>query len=178
MEQGSGLRVVAASSPALAPTVEAAVRAGLPLLVEDLGESIDPLLEPLLSQATYKKGARLLAACTGQWRSQAGARLCREPRAGCCLAQPPTHFTDRAAHAHPAGRGRGGLRPHIQARPLGGGWLFPSFPGGRACSARPSSCDHLHPHRLPSLAHPPTHPGCTWPRGSPTPTTCRRPVSR
>ena len=56
MERANGLRVVSASSPALLATLEAAVRAGLPVLVEDTGEALDPLLDPLLLKATYKHG--------------------------------------------------------------------------------------------------------------------------
>lgn len=58
LEAGAGLRTVAAGSPALPAALEAAVRAGLPLLVEGVSEGLDPLLEPLLARATYKHGAR------------------------------------------------------------------------------------------------------------------------
>jgi dynein heavy chain len=58
MEGANGLRVVSASAPALLPTLEAAVRAGLPVLVEDVGEALDPVLDPLLTKATYQHGAR------------------------------------------------------------------------------------------------------------------------
>lgn len=57
MEQANGLRSIAASSAALLPTLEAAVRAGLPVLVEDAGEVLDPLLDTLLMKATYRHGA-------------------------------------------------------------------------------------------------------------------------
>jgi len=57
LEQSNGLRAVAASSPALLPTLEAAVRAGLPVLVENVGEALDPVLDPLLMKAVYKHGA-------------------------------------------------------------------------------------------------------------------------
>lgn len=56
MEAGNGLRVVSASSPALLATLEAAVRAGLPALVEDCGEALDACLDPLLAKAVYKHG--------------------------------------------------------------------------------------------------------------------------
>lgn len=62
MERTNGLRVVSATSPALIATLEAAVRAGLPVLVEEVGEALDPLLDPLLLNATYKHGAGFGAA--------------------------------------------------------------------------------------------------------------------
>ena len=40
--------------------LESAIRIGTPVLVEDVGESLDPALEPVLQKATYKQGGRTL----------------------------------------------------------------------------------------------------------------------
>jgi dynein heavy chain len=37
-----------------------AVAAGSPCLIEDVGETLDPALEPVLQQSTFKQGGRLL----------------------------------------------------------------------------------------------------------------------
>ena len=40
--------------------LENCIRLGRPLLIEDVGEQIEPALEPVLQKATFKNGARLL----------------------------------------------------------------------------------------------------------------------
>lgn len=58
LEGGAGLRVVAASSPALLATLEAAVRAGLPCLVEGCGGALDARLGALLAKAVSRAQGR------------------------------------------------------------------------------------------------------------------------
>lgn len=48
MEGRNGLKLVKLSQPNFLRLIEAAVRLGQPVLIEDVGESIDPALEPLL----------------------------------------------------------------------------------------------------------------------------------
>ena len=40
--------------------LENCIRIGRPLLIEDIGENLDPALEPVLQRATFKQGGRLL----------------------------------------------------------------------------------------------------------------------
>ncbi len=57
VEQRNGLRVLRASDPALLQVLEAAVRVGTPVLLEEVGEGLlDPSLEPLLERRTYSQG--------------------------------------------------------------------------------------------------------------------------
>ena len=53
METPNELQVVRASDGELTKVIEACMRNGAPMLVEDVGESLDPALEPLLSQYLY-----------------------------------------------------------------------------------------------------------------------------
>jgi hypothetical protein len=72
MEEGSGLRVLRASDPQLLRALEGAVRLGVPVLLEGLGESLEPALEPLLLRQTYAQvGAGYLAV-----QSQACQHIC------------------------------------------------------------------------------------------------------
>lgn len=53
MENKMGLRLVRASDPQLLRVMESAVRLGCPVLLEDVGEGLEPALEPLLTRQTY-----------------------------------------------------------------------------------------------------------------------------
>ena len=59
-QKESNLEVVKMSDPDLLRVLETAVRNGKVLLVEDLGEHIDPGLEPVLQRAVYRQGGRTL----------------------------------------------------------------------------------------------------------------------
>ena len=48
MEGRAGLKLVKLSQPNFLRLIEGAVRLGQPVLIEDVGETIDPALEPLL----------------------------------------------------------------------------------------------------------------------------------
>jgi dynein heavy chain len=41
-------------------TLENCIRIGMPVLLEDLGETLDPSLEPILLKQTFNQGGRLL----------------------------------------------------------------------------------------------------------------------
>ncbi|KAJ3215607.1 Dynein heavy chain 6, axonemal [Dinochytrium kinnereticum] len=58
--EGSDLRVVKLSEPKFLRSLENAVRTGSPVLLEDVGETLDPALEPLLLKQTVRQGGRLL----------------------------------------------------------------------------------------------------------------------
>lgn len=60
MEAKSGLRVIKLTDGNFLRTLEASIRVGNPVLVEDVGESLDPALEPLLTKAIFKQGGRTL----------------------------------------------------------------------------------------------------------------------
>ena len=40
--------------------LEQCIRMGRPLLIEDIGETLDPALESTLQKATFKQGGRVL----------------------------------------------------------------------------------------------------------------------
>ncbi len=55
MEARSGLRVVKLTDVNFLRTLENSVRIGNPVLVEDVGETLDPALEPILQKAVFKQ---------------------------------------------------------------------------------------------------------------------------
>ena len=60
MEDSNGLRLIKLSDGRYLQTLEACVRNGNPLLLEDIGEEVDPALEPILMKQLFKQGGRLL----------------------------------------------------------------------------------------------------------------------
>ena len=48
------------NDPNMLRSLESCIRIGAPLLVEDIGEFLDPALEPVLQNATFNQGGRLL----------------------------------------------------------------------------------------------------------------------
>ncbi|KAM3182197.1 hypothetical protein ACTXT7_012865 [Hymenolepis weldensis] len=60
MEEANGIKVVKASDSSMLRILESCIRAGCPMLLEDVGESLDPALEPILIRQTFMKGGRLL----------------------------------------------------------------------------------------------------------------------
>ncbi|KAJ3111626.1 Dynein heavy chain 6, axonemal [Phlyctochytrium bullatum] len=58
--EGSELRVVKLSEAKFLRSIENAVRTGAPVLLEDVGEHLDPALEPLLLKQTIRQGGRVL----------------------------------------------------------------------------------------------------------------------
>lgn len=48
MEKTNGLKVIKLTTTNFLRSLENAIRLGLPVLIEDLGESLDPALEPIL----------------------------------------------------------------------------------------------------------------------------------
>lgn len=60
MEARAGLKLVKQSQPNFLRVIEGAVRMGEPVLMEDVGETLDPALEPLLQKQVPKPGLYLL----------------------------------------------------------------------------------------------------------------------
>ncbi|KAJ3052746.1 Dynein heavy chain 6, axonemal [Rhizophlyctis rosea] len=58
--EGQDLKVVKLTEAKFLRSLENAVRTGQPVLLEDVGESLDPALEPLLLKQTVRQGGRLL----------------------------------------------------------------------------------------------------------------------
>ncbi|KAI8731251.1 dynein heavy chain 6, axonemal isoform X3, partial [Biomphalaria glabrata] len=54
------LKIIKLSNSNFLRTLEACIRAGLPVLMEDVGEALDPALEPVLLKQTFIQGGRVL----------------------------------------------------------------------------------------------------------------------
>lgn len=59
MEKENNLSVVSLSHPDLLRTLENSLQFGWPVLLENVGEVLDPSLEPLLLKKTFKQGKAL-----------------------------------------------------------------------------------------------------------------------
>lgn len=57
MESKNGLRTLRTTDPYVLRTLESCVRIGNPVLLEDVGETLDPALDPLLLKHTFMQGA-------------------------------------------------------------------------------------------------------------------------
>jgi len=55
-ETKNGVKIVQMSQPRYIETIENAIQNGLPVIIENLGEQIDAVLEPLLSRSIIRKG--------------------------------------------------------------------------------------------------------------------------
>lgn len=60
MEMKRGLECCKLNNPNLLRVLEACIRNGKPMLIEDIGESLDPSLEPVLQKAIFEQGGRTL----------------------------------------------------------------------------------------------------------------------
>ncbi|PRP88057.1 dynein heavy chain 6, axonemal-like [Planoprotostelium fungivorum] len=58
MESRNSLKILKPSEPNFMRTLEGAIRTGQPVLIEELGELLDPSLEPVLMRQTFKQGGR------------------------------------------------------------------------------------------------------------------------
>lgn len=68
MDSKDGLRALRTSDPNILRTLENCVRVGSPVLLEDVGEALDPALDPILLKQTFIQGGCLgaffiLACC-------------------------------------------------------------------------------------------------------------------
>jgi dynein heavy chain len=60
MKEVNGLSLIKLSDPNFLRTLERSIRVGSPVLLEDLGEELDPSLEPILLKQLFKQGGRVL----------------------------------------------------------------------------------------------------------------------
>eukprot|EP01029_Cantina_marsupialis_P005823 TRINITY_DN1630_c1_g5_i3.p1 TRINITY_DN1630_c1_g5~~TRINITY_DN1630_c1_g5_i3.p1 ORF type:complete len:1943 (+),score=485.57 TRINITY_DN1630_c1_g5_i3:173-6001(+) len=60
VEAGMNLECTKMSDPNMLRSMENAIRVGRPVLMEDLGETLDPSLEPVLCKRVFKQSGRLL----------------------------------------------------------------------------------------------------------------------
>ncbi|XP_060586003.1 dynein axonemal heavy chain 6-like [Ruditapes philippinarum] len=60
MENKNGLKIIKLTDGNFLRTLENCIRIGMPVLCEDLGEFLDPALEPVLLKQTFMQGGRLL----------------------------------------------------------------------------------------------------------------------
>lgn len=60
MEEKAGLEVTTMTNINLLRSLENCIRLGRPLLIEDVGETLEPALEPVLLKAVFKQGNRTL----------------------------------------------------------------------------------------------------------------------
>jgi len=56
LEKDNGLKVVKMTDSGYVRTLENAIQFGMPVLLENVGEELDPILEPILLKQTYKAG--------------------------------------------------------------------------------------------------------------------------
>eukprot|EP00818_Percolomonas_sp_WS_P004783 CAMPEP_0117442044 /NCGR_PEP_ID=MMETSP0759-20121206/3945_1 /TAXON_ID=63605 /ORGANISM="Percolomonas cosmopolitus, Strain WS" /LENGTH=4215 /DNA_ID=CAMNT_0005233913 /DNA_START=112 /DNA_END=12759 /DNA_ORIENTATION=- len=59
-EKSKGLKIIKAQDTDVLRKLEAGIRVGLPCLLENVGEELDPALEPILLKQTFRQGGRLL----------------------------------------------------------------------------------------------------------------------
>jgi dynein heavy chain len=60
MEEKNGMQMTKMNDINLLRTLENCIRVGKPLMLEDIGENLEPALEPVLQRATFKEGNRTL----------------------------------------------------------------------------------------------------------------------
>jgi dynein heavy chain len=60
MEAANAVKVCKGNDPTILRTLENAIRMGSPVILEDVGEELDPALEPVLQKQIYKQGGRSL----------------------------------------------------------------------------------------------------------------------
>ena len=92
----AGLKLVKLSQPNFLRLIEGAVRLGQPVLIEDVGESIDPALEPLLLKQVCTPFFDMLALNQGDTGCQQG--LCWA--ASCVLLSASQFYMSACVMAH------------------------------------------------------------------------------
>eukprot|EP00741_Cyanophora_paradoxa_P000409 tig00000404_g400.t1 len=60
MESKNGLKIIKMTDANFLRTLESSIRLGSPVLLEDIGEELDPSLEPILQKQIFKQGGRTL----------------------------------------------------------------------------------------------------------------------
>lgn len=71
MEAKNGLRVVKLSDSNLLRTIESSIRIGNPVLLEDIGDALDPALEPILQKQVFQtRSYKYVLYCQYSLRAQ------------------------------------------------------------------------------------------------------------
>ena len=84
---GETLKVVKLNQATFARTIENAIPFGTPVLIENVGEVLDPVLEPvLLKQVVVRGGAKTLKFGDGEIEYDLGRRSLRGAHARLCRA--------------------------------------------------------------------------------------------
>ena len=60
MEARNNVRLIKLTDASFLRTLESAIRIGSPVLCEDVGETLDPALEPILQKQVFTQGNRML----------------------------------------------------------------------------------------------------------------------
>mmetsp|Transcript_46773 Transcript_46773/g.83798 ORF Transcript_46773/g.83798 Transcript_46773/m.83798 type:complete len:4084 (-) Transcript_46773:846-13097(-) len=60
MYRERGLKVIKLNDANILRTLESCIRVGVPVLLENVGEQLDPSLDPILAKEVYKQGGRML----------------------------------------------------------------------------------------------------------------------
>mmetsp|Transcript_11130 Transcript_11130/g.16401 ORF Transcript_11130/g.16401 Transcript_11130/m.16401 type:complete len:2518 (+) Transcript_11130:122-7675(+) len=60
IERNNGIKILKSGDPDNMRKLEAAIRVGIPCLLENVGETLDAALEPILLKQTFRQGGRLL----------------------------------------------------------------------------------------------------------------------
>lgn len=60
MEKDNNLAIMKLTDPDILRKLENSLQFGWPVLLEDVGEELDPSLEPLLLQQTFKQGTNII----------------------------------------------------------------------------------------------------------------------
>ena len=60
METKNSLKVIKLTDNNFLRTLENCIRIGMPVLLEEVGETLDPSLEPVLLKQTFSQGGRML----------------------------------------------------------------------------------------------------------------------
>lgn len=83
MEQRHQLEVVKLTEPDYMRRLENAIQFGNPVLLEGVGQELDPTLEPLLLKSTFKQAGTLVHVCL---LSHSSLTLVPLNLSVCCLA--------------------------------------------------------------------------------------------
>ncbi|OAF70538.1 hypothetical protein A3Q56_01708 [Intoshia linei] len=59
-ENVNSIKIIKMTDSSFLSTIENCIRVGIPVLIEDIGETIDPAIEPILAKQTYVEGGRML----------------------------------------------------------------------------------------------------------------------
>lgn len=96
MEEASDLRIIKLTDGDFMRTLESAVQFGLPVLLENVGEELDPALEPLLLKQVCETPAThtfsSLFCLVPRFRNPTGTAMILSKSCAACGATPRCHW--------------------------------------------------------------------------------------